>query len=243
MTATDRQTYTRHFNRYELKYLVHYEQAGEFLNLVGRYIERDVNAGPQGVYRICSLYFDSPELTAFWEKLDGVKFRRKVRLRKYLNDERDEVFLEIKQRTDRTVQKRRTRGRLGPLLSLMRRGRGCVARDDVTDEAIWLADTHRLSPKAITSYNREAYFGRFERGLRITFDKNVRGRLWRGRFGCDPRRDAFIVPPSMFVLEVKCNNTVPTWVCSALNSMNLQIWRFSKYCGVINRHVYGGDLL
>ena len=246
MSSTTSQTYVRSFNRFELKYVVHYEQVQRFLALIDPFIERDLNVRHHGLYRICSLYYDSPGLTAFWEKLDGVKFRRKLRVRQYRDDDPSSAFLEIKQRIDRTVQKRRTRGGTTDLLHMLQRPAGppaALARDPVCQEARWLSERQHLEPTVITSYNREAYFGRYERGLRITVDKSIRWRAFHGRLDSDPRDDPFILSPHLFVVEIKCNDVVPSWLCSSLNSLDFQIQRFSKYCGAINQKVYGGTMM
>ncbi len=44
---------------------------------------RDGHAGPDGTYRVTSLYFDTPYDSALREKLDGVNRREKFRLRYY----------------------------------------------------------------------------------------------------------------------------------------------------------------
>jgi len=242
--ATAHQSYTRAFNRYEIKYVLHYEQAARLLEMIDPFIEVDRYAGAHGHYRIVSLYYDSPQLVAFWEKIDGVKFRRKLRVRRYDADTDGRAYLEIKQRIDRTVQKRRVAGEAGEIIAWLGGATDDGDFDDpVYQEAQWLAHTQRLKPQVITSYTREAYFGKYERGLRVTLDKNIRWRPFRGPLRCSPGSDRFILPPHQFVLEVKCNDMIPGWLCSCLNHLNLQIDRFSKYCGAINHHVYGGTML
>ena len=43
----------------------------------------DKNAGPDGIYRVTSLYFDTPYDSALREQIDGVNRREKFRLRYY----------------------------------------------------------------------------------------------------------------------------------------------------------------
>ena len=50
---------------------------------LGKLFPRDGHAGPDGSYRVTSLYFDTPYDTALREKLDGVDRREKFRLRYY----------------------------------------------------------------------------------------------------------------------------------------------------------------
>lgn len=239
-------TYQRSFNRFELKYIIPIDDVNRLLAFAEDYVDVDGNGDQEGNYRISSLYYDSPDFTAFWEKLDGVKFRRKVRLRQYGSSMGDQVFLEIKQRIDRTVQKRRTIIDSAGVMSALAGRREDNAQylgDAVFDEAYCLIARDYMKPKVITSYDRRAFVGKFDPGLRITIDKNMRWRPFRGVFECAPTRDPFILPPTQYVLEVKCNNMIPLWLCACLNRLNLTLNRFSKYCGAIDKHVYENQLL
>lgn len=65
------------FNRYEIKYLVDVADL-EVLrrHLVGR-------LDPDAAYGVWSLYYDTPQLRFYWEKVEGLRFRRKLRIRHY----------------------------------------------------------------------------------------------------------------------------------------------------------------
>ncbi|HTF87820.1 MAG TPA: VTC domain-containing protein, partial [Planctomycetota bacterium] len=99
--------YVRTFNRYELKYLVSHATGQAFQADLAGYARPDPHSDPEHGYPVYSLYWDSKDFDFFWEKIDGQKYRRKLRLRRYAND--GGAFIEIKQRIDRTVQKRRVR--------------------------------------------------------------------------------------------------------------------------------------
>lgn len=45
-------------------------------------MNRDPLTGPQG-YPVWSVYYDSSDLRFYWEKIEGLKFRRKLRIRRY----------------------------------------------------------------------------------------------------------------------------------------------------------------
>lgn len=45
-------------------------------------MNRDPHAGPQG-YPVWSVYYDSSDLRLYWEKIEGLKFRRKLWFRRY----------------------------------------------------------------------------------------------------------------------------------------------------------------
>ena len=100
----------RRFNRYELKYVLPAWKCDAIIADLSEMTTPDTHDGARG-YRIVSLYYDSPGLDFFWAKTDGIKFRRKLRLRLYPDQSDIERttrgMVEIKQRINRTVQKRR----------------------------------------------------------------------------------------------------------------------------------------
>ena len=99
----------RRFNRFELKYLLTLPQAERFKTALRAYLVPDEHGNGNGRYPLSSLYYDSPDLRCYREKVDGLKFRRKLRIRLYGDSLTNEtpVFVEIKQRLDRVTQKRR----------------------------------------------------------------------------------------------------------------------------------------
>lgn len=237
MSSAASEGYIRTFNRFELKYLVHYSQARSLVRSMEPYVRTDANAGPGGYYKIASRYYDSADLRCYWEKVNGERFRRKVRIRTY-GDSPKQAFLEIKQRSNLSVQKRRTLHNLETLeeqMRLMQCGEYAAKDEAVMDEVCNLVNRYRLEPKAIISYNRAAFFDMYRKDLRITFDRNIKCRtidldLQQTGFG-----GKFVVPPTMYILEVKFNEVVPRWLCSCLNHHGLKVERVSKYCLGVER--------
>ena len=227
-----KQEYVRTFNRFELKYLLHHSQARELFSRIGPQIESDANAGRDGWYKISSLYYDSPGLRCYWEKIDGEKFRRKVRVRTY-GEVPDAAFVEIKQRYNLSVQKRRCRYPFAEAQDYMRRiedGSYEGGADEVLDEVFVLTQTQRLEPKIVISYQRAAFFDLYRRDLRITLDRNLRCRSLSKELDRHRTRGRHFLPITHMVLEVKFNESMPRWLCTALNAQDLQIQRISKYC-------------
>lgn len=232
MNSAAPEGYIRTFNRFELKYLVHYSQASELMRSMAPYVHTDANAGPGGYYKIASRYYDSADLRCYWEKVNGERFRRKVRLRTY-GDAPKKAFLEIKQRTNLSVQKRRSLHDLNTLeqqMKLMQRGEYTVENESVMDEVCNLVNRYRLEPKVVISYNRAAFFDLYRRDLRITFDRNIKCRTLGLELGQAGFGGKFIVPPTIYILEVKFNEVVPRWLCTCLNHHDLKVERVSKYC-------------
>ena len=90
--------------RYELKYLLDRDQAQSVKAALLRYVTPDGFTAGRSSYSITSLYYDTPDYKAYWDKIDGHQYRRKVRVRVYGDGPvrpSTPVFVEIKQRLDR----------------------------------------------------------------------------------------------------------------------------------------------
>ncbi len=233
------------FNRLELKYVVPHATIGRFVDALGSYVVPDPNNGQGGGYPIYSIYADSPEWACFWEKIEGLKFRRKVRFRRY--GESDQVWIEIKQRIDRTLQKRRIRWPLERVLEVffegsLPEGELSDADDRVLQEILFLWRHYDLRPAMGTSYQRQAYFAANESDLRITFDTRVQfhPKDLTLRHKAEPAKA--LIAPDQAILEVKYNHTVPLWLCRLIADFDLQMIRMSKYCTAVDKEYFGGEL-
>jgi len=94
--------------RRELKYLLPWDQYQEVVEHLADYLTPDEHS--VGSYTVTSLYFDTEDYKAYWDKIDGQRFRRKLRMRIYgaeTTSAEDPCFVEIKQRLDKTISKRR----------------------------------------------------------------------------------------------------------------------------------------
>lgn len=229
--------YVRAFNRFELKYIIHFSQARALLKSIGAHVRHDPHAGRDGFYKIVSLYYDSPDLSCYWEKLDGEMYRRKIRVRTY-GESPDEAFLEIKQRYNLNVQKRRCRFPLKVInreLESISTGPYNGGIDPVFDEVFNVVRRRALEPKLIISYNRAAFFDRHRRDLRITLDRNIKFRSQCLSLEKNRLKGRYVIPPTMMILEVKFDETIPQWISSCLNRLDFQVQRFSKYCEGVER--------
>lgn len=225
----------RSFNRFELKYLLSWSQANTFRDDLLRFVDRDAHAGPTGSYPLASLYYDTDDHRFYWEKIDGIKFRRKLRIRSYepTPDPATKVFVEIKQRVNRVTQKRRIVTSLGDALALC--DSGIIPEHDPRDSATFdeiagMTLYYDLKPTAVTLYEREAFVGREpDPGLRVTFDSDVKYRasdldLTSGGPGVPAMN------PSWQIMEVKVNERIPHWLTELVARHDCQLVRISKYC-------------
>lgn len=225
------------FNRYEIKYLVDRSLIDELRIEFRRRLDLDEHT-TRGGYAVWSLYYDTPSLRFYWEKIEGLRFRRKLRLRLYGEQaaagDDTPVFVEIKQRVNRVTQKRRVLVPYGEARTLCDR-RQMIDYDPsgiaFLEEVLGLVDGLDLRPVALTGYRREAYVGRdADVGLRVTLDHRIRGRDRDLRLDAEAAENRYIIPPRMAVLEVKANDRVPSWLTDLTARHNLSVIRVSKYC-------------
>ncbi|MGP3931746.1 polyphosphate polymerase domain-containing protein [Nonomuraea sp. KM88] len=230
------------FNRYEIKYLVDAAVARELRDEMDTVLDRDRHSGDGG-YGVWSVYYDTRRLRFYWEKIEGLRFRRKLRIRHYGDrfavTGETPVHVEIKQRVNRVTQKRRVRLPYRDALRL------CDGREQVghepsergfLEEVLDLVCRLDLRATAMTGYQRHAYVGRgADVGLRVTFDQRVRGRDRDFHLGADAA-NRFIVPPGKAIMEVKANERVPYWLTDLTAERNLQVVRLSKYCQSVEAH-------
>ncbi|MGW6695045.1 VTC domain-containing protein [Rhodococcus sp. NPDC054953] len=224
------------FNRYEIKYFVDEMKVPELRAELAARMDTDPYS-PHGGYPVTSLYYDTPDLRFYWEKIEGLKFRRKLRLRLYgppaaCTDETP-VQIEIKQRVNRVTQKRRIALPYG-LAQRWLNGReeidGDPSQRPFVNEVTTLIGNLDLRPTVTTGYLREAFVGReADLGLRVTIDHKVHGRDRDFHFASGAE-NRYIIPPKLAIVELKANERVPYWATDLTARLNMSVIRVSKYC-------------
>lgn len=233
------------FNRYEIKYLVPEYRVPQLRDRLSRRMATDANTGGR-LERVSSLYYDTRDYRFYWEKIEGLRFRRKLRIRAYgepesINDD-TQVYVEIKQRTNRVTQKRR-------IALPYRYARMLCAGQTLPDhlevrpafanEVLAMVAGGDLQPTAVTTYLRDPYVGvDADLGLRITIDHRVCGRS-RDLDLCAVTTDQLLIPQELAIVEVKANERVPTWFTDLAAELELTTARISKYCKAIEATTHG----
>ena len=234
----------RSANRFELKYLVPHDRAAAFIAALTPYVRPDAHAADHQGYAVYSVYWDSDDFALFWEKIEGLKDRRKLRVRRY--EGADYGFVEIKHRTDRTLEKRRVRLGLDDLYRWFREpGSDAWPEDDpppVVSEALHMRERLRLRPRVAISYRRRAFFGAFEPDLRITFDRWIQYDTRSTDIAAMFDQGRYVVDPRVVVMEVKYSDRAPLWLCGLVSSFGLQMTRLSKYCTAVDQAYFGSRL-
>lgn len=227
--------------RKEFKYLVPDELQTPIRNVLKPFVKLDDFAmqRDEKEYTVRSIYYDTKSMEYYFEKIEGYKIRKKIRIRGYnqLLGEKV-VFLEIKRKYENFGTKNRSPVLYGDLPELFATGNieDLVLSNKVTDKRtvdgkrfFFNVISNSLIPTVLVTYDREAFFGKLDRNIRITFDKNIRS------FGfpslADLYREDILVPtnPNYFILELKFNLGFPEWLQNIVSFFRLTRIAVSKY--------------
>ena len=232
------------FERKEYKYYVRQGQVENLRNRFLPYMEHDdfCKQMPANIYTVRSIYLDSPRLLFYYEKLTGLKYRKKLRIRAYNTPTADtRAFLEIKRKIDDTIYKDRAKIALSDVANLLNGGEiDLVDEHPVFKEKIaldrftYLIGKLNLAPKVLITYEREALVGTYESDLRVTFDMNVRSYPHPEIEDLFREDDLLAFSGKYFILEVKFFGRMPTWVRNIIRDYKLHQQSISKYCNGID---------
>ena len=214
--------------REEKKFLISIEDFLKMSHYLDGLLMQDEHNGTFG-YKIRSLYFDTAYDNDYFEKLDGVELRRKIRLRIY-DPAAKTAKLEMKQKQgpyqlkrsltiSREDAERLIQCDYSPLLKY---------EDDFAAECYALMHMKMYRPKTIVEYNRKAFIAK-ENKIRVTFDNNIVStetdmNLFSPNLNMYPVLDKFSV-----VLEVKFNGFLLDYIKDMIASVDRNELSVSKY--------------
>lgn len=162
------------FKRYEYKYLLTADQKKDLQAYMETYMKPDTF----GRNIICNLYFDTPDYLLIRRSIEGKVYKEKIRLRTYGRAQDDsEAFIELKKKYKKVVYKRRVRTEYADAVRYLCQGEDSIEHSQIRRELDYAMQMYQgIRPAVYLSYEREAFYGRDDHELRITFDQNI---LWR----------------------------------------------------------------
>lgn len=231
--------------RYEFKYFITNKISEEILKQSLHFMNIDNYAkkNKDHKYLVRSLYYDNNDYGNFYEKVDGIKIRKKFRLRSYDKNikSKSPIFLEMKGRVhDRIIKKRIQINKndtkyfetLTNLDELSTKYKG----NDLIKEFIFDVRKKNIKPKIMIDYKRQPLINRHGLYFRLTFDSDLITTK-KNYFFDDKNKFNFSLKykPGNSILEVKFERSIPAWFHRIIQSYNLNRRSISKFVlGVCN---------
>ncbi|HHS13929.1 MAG TPA: polyphosphate polymerase domain-containing protein [bacterium] len=233
--------------RYEFKYFITTEQYREIMGCISRHLIPDPYARdcPGYRYMVNSLYLDSPSRLYYDEKMAGIQYRRKIRMRCYSADffNADYYFAEIKKRDMFHIDKLRMKLKNGDFQNYLERqflNLSPAFMDDshpdhaIARELIYYTNRHILEPRTFILYEREAYIAENDDTIRVTFDRSIMSQSFYSGLSRDLTGWTLIFPGKT-VLEIKVRTFLPFWLHEMVKELGLDFEAISKYCSGVDR--------
>lgn len=230
-------------SRYEYKYKI----TPEMIPLIRDYSSPFTAVDPHlkdvedSKYTVRSIYFDTPTLDFYYEKMDGLKIRKKLRIRTY-NDMDDFAFLEIKRKFVNCVAKERSKLPFMVIERLINTTEESAIEYPENDHNSRLVSGRfmynlfkkGLIPILLVVYEREAYLGIADDNERLTIDTDVRSVAEPDLAEILHTKDFVPSFGNDAILELKFNDLMPQWMKELVREFNLKKGSISKYCLSIN---------
>ena len=225
-------SYQNTFKRYELKYLLTRKQKEMIQEAMAPYMEADA----YGKSTICNIYFDTPDSLLIRRSLEKPVYKEKLRVRSYGRAKADgTVFVELKKKYKSVVYKRRVSTTEREAMEYLCEGIPLPKKNQITEEIDYACELYRgLQPAVYLSYEREAFYGKEDRELRITFDENI---LWRNEdiSLCAEVYGEPLLERGYALMEIKIAEAMPLWLVKLLSDNHIYKTSFSKYgCAYTN---------
>ena len=224
------------FTRREVKYLLTDAQREALLRATSSYVVPDEH----GAATIRSVYYDTPTLLMARRSTEHPTYKEKIRLRCYGTPAPDEpIFVELKKKCRGVVYKRRCllpeHGAQGLLAGHM------APATQIERELAWTASRYEgLAPRVYLAYDRDAFYCRSDRNLRLTLDRRVRMR-WDRLSLSNADETQQILAEGLSILEVKALGALPFWLLEALREGQVQKASWSKYATACRIHLAETD--
>lgn len=213
------------FRRIEKKYMITKNQYLRLKEIINKKMIEDEH----GKSSICNIYLDTEQFDLIRHSITKPVYKDKVRLRSYNVPDMDStVYLEIKRKYNGVVGKRRIEMKLREFYEYMNNKNSFAEGGQVKRELLYYFQFYNLKQTMYISYDREAYYDKFDSDFRITFDSNILARnydleLEKGIYGTN------ILEKDYYIMEIKTLGSIPIWLVKILDEFMLCPYSFSKY--------------
>lgn len=213
------------FKRVEQKYILCKEQ----YELLQSMIDDKFNKDKYYESKIYNIYFDNDNNDMIINSIEKPIYKEKIRLRSYneSKNNNDIVYLEMKQKYKHVVYKRRVMMTYGEYNKYINDGIIPVRDGQIMKEIDYYINYYKVKPYMYVAYDRLSYYSKEDSEFRITFDTNLRYRL--SNLGLyDGKNDKKYFEDEVYIMEVKCMNSLPIWFVDVLSKNEIYPVSFSK---------------
>lgn len=211
------------FKRYELKYLLTVNQYNKLMLFLNNKVEKDF------FYKstIYNVYYDTLNYELIRKSIVKPVYKEKLRIRSYEKvNINSNVYVELKKKYNHIVYKRREK----------------VAYESIANNNFLKCETSQINreikyfnefyggliPQMFLSYEREAFYLKSNKQVRITFDTNIKWRI--DNVSLTPSMsDRYLLSNNLVLMELKVPYSVPYELSKYLSKENIFRTSFSKY--------------
>lgn len=216
--------------RNEIKFIISKTMAEVLKQRLSLIMSVDNNSyNSDNSYLIRSLYFDNENSDAYYEKMDGVEYRKKYRIRIYNFDDKF-IRLECKYKHNNMTSKDQIlidKELCSKIID------GKIDEIDLTKDNLlrqFALDyrLNRLNPSIIVDYNRVAFTYHVS-DVRITFDSQIKSGMYNYNLFDKKATTYRVIDDNQMVLEVKFNEILPESIALILQTVPTFRQAFSKF--------------
>lgn len=221
--------------RNEIKFIISKTMAEVLKQRLSLIMSVDNNSyNSDNSYLIRSLYFDNENSDAYYEKMDGVEYRKKYRIRIYNFDDKF-IRLECKYKHNNMTSKDQTLIDKELCIKIID---GKIDEIDLTKDNLlrqFALDyrLNRLEPSIIVDYNRVAFTYHVS-DVRITFDSQIKSGMYNYNLFDKNATTYRVIDDNQMVLEVKFNEILPESIALILQTVPTFRQAFSKFAACRN---------
>ncbi|PKM60262.1 polyphosphate polymerase domain-containing protein [Acetobacterium malicum] len=214
--------------RHEHKHYINYLDYLILRSKLRAVMQPDVNTNEDGEYHIRSLYFDNYRDVALQDKISGINYREKFRIRCY-NKDFTFINLEKKSKINGLCAKIKAEITKPQVEAILARDTKWMATstEPLVVELYSKMKSGQLQPKTIVDYNREAFVYR-PGNVRVTIDRDIRTGLFNTEL-FNPDLPTIVTGDQQMLLEVKYDNFIPEVIANLIQLDGRRQTAFSKY--------------
>lgn len=156
-------------SRHEEKYILTYTQYATLRQRAMAALHPDPH-GDEGTYTITSVYFDDPQDTGLYEKLDGLALHSKFRVRTYDHSDR---FIKLERKDKQGILTQKISAPIDRAqLELLTQPGSWEQFSGTAQELVLQIQAKALRPTVAIRYVRDAFYHPGS-DFRLTFDRNI----------------------------------------------------------------------